>query len=85
MSLSKGSRHGYAMMQDIEQFAGNRLGPGTLYSAIKRLLEKGMIRAEPSADRQRPYRITKTGLNTLETEVEKMRKIVKIGTRRLKF
>jgi len=36
-SLAEGPKHGYAMKQDIAQFAGVELGPGTLYSAITRL------------------------------------------------
>jgi len=43
-SLAEGDKHGYAMMVDIERFAGVRLGPGTLYGAITRLEEQGWIR-----------------------------------------
>jgi DNA-binding PadR family transcriptional regulator len=85
MSLADGARHGYAVMQDIEQFSGIKLGPGTLYTAISRLVEKRMIRPEPVADRQRPYRITNTGLATLAEEVQKMRRVVNVGARRLRF
>jgi DNA-binding PadR family transcriptional regulator len=85
MSLAGGARHGYSVMQDIEQFAGIKLGPGTLYTAITRLVEKGMILPEPTADRQRPYRITKTGLANLTGEVQKMRRIVNVGNKRLSF
>lgn len=85
MSLAEGARHGYSVMRDIEQFAGVKLGPGTLYTAITRLVEKGMIRPEPAADRQRPYRLTKSGLASLTEEVQKMRRIVNVGTRRLSF
>lgn len=85
MSLAEGERHGYAVMQDIEQFSGIKLGPGTLYTAITRLVEKGLIRPLPAADRQRPYRITKTGLASLTEEVQKMRRIVNVGTKRLSF
>ena len=38
-SLADGEKHGYAMMEDIQSFAGVRLGPGTLYGAITRLEE----------------------------------------------
>ena len=72
-------------MQDIEHFSGTKLGPGTLYTAITRLAEKGKIRPEPVEDRQRPYRITKAGLRSLSEQLEKMRKIVNIGVRRLSF
>ena len=84
-SLANGPKHGYAVMQDVEQFSGTRLGPGTLYAAITRLVEKGKIRPERVEDRQRPYRITKEGLSSLSEELEKMRKLVKFGLRRLSF
>jgi DNA-binding PadR family transcriptional regulator len=84
-SLADGPKHGYAVMQDIEHFSGTKLGPRTLYTAITRLAEKGKIRPEPVEDRQRPYRITKAGLGSLSEQLEKMRKIVNIGVRRLSF
>lgn len=84
-SLANGSKHGYAVMQDIEQFSGTKLGPGTLYTAITRLVEKGKIRPEAVEDRQRPYRITKEGVACLSEELEKMRRIARFGLRRLRF
>ena len=84
-SLSDGPKHGYAVMQDIEQFSGTRLGPGTLYTAITRLVEKGLIRPEPAEQRQRPYRITKAGLTSLSEQLKDMRTIANIGLRRLSF
>ena len=42
-SLASGPKHGYAIMSDIETFADVRLGPGTLYTAITRLVEKKLI------------------------------------------
>ena len=43
-SLAEGDKHGYGIMEDIQSFAGIRLGPGTLYGAISRLEERGWIR-----------------------------------------
>src|SRR5438094_5983437 len=68
-SLADGDKHGYAMMEDIQRFAGMRLGPGTLYGAITRLEERGWIRAVTGDDRRRPYRITAEGKRHLETEL----------------
>ena len=45
-SLANGPKHGYLIMQDIESFSKNKLGPGTLYTAITRLVEKGWISPE---------------------------------------
>lgn len=84
-SLADGPKHGYAVMQDIEQFSGTKLGPGTLYTAITRLVEKGRICPEAVEDRQRPYRITKEGVTSLSEELEKMRRIARFGLRRLSF
>jgi DNA-binding PadR family transcriptional regulator len=41
-SLADGRKHGYAIMKDIGSFSGNTLLPGTLYTAITRLVEKGL-------------------------------------------
>ena len=84
-SLAESAKHGYAIMQDIEHFSGTKLGPGTLYTAITRLVEKGMIKPEVPADRQRPYRITKQGLGVLSTQLRDMQTVVKIGIKRLAF
>src|SRR5438067_76111 len=84
-SLADGSKHGYAIMQDIESFSRNKLGPGTLYTAITRLVEKGWIQPEVAEQRQRPYRITGTGVRHLERQLRNMRNIASIGLRRLRF
>ena len=62
-SLAAGPKHGYALTKDIEAFAGVSLGPGTLYGAIARLEERGLIAPVPvgSDARRRPYRITGEG------------------------
>jgi len=51
-SLAGGDQHGYAMMEDIERFAGVRLGPGTLDGAITRLEEPGRMRPVRAEDRR---------------------------------
>lgn len=82
-SLAGGPKHGYALMQDIEGFAGVRLGPGTLYGALARLEEDGLVAALPADDRRRPYEITPAGRTTLEQELSEHAKVAKIGLRRL--
>jgi DNA-binding PadR family transcriptional regulator len=83
-SLADGDKHGYAMMEDIERFAGVRLGPGTLYGAITRLEERGWIRGLHAEDRRRPYRLTGAGREYLEEQVAAMGRIVKTARERLK-
>jgi DNA-binding PadR family transcriptional regulator len=83
-SLAEGEKHGYAIMEDIERFAGVRLGPGTLYGAITRLEEKGMIRPAAAADRRQPYALTATGRTVLEEQTANLERILKTALRRLR-
>ena len=83
-SLADGDKHGYAMMEDIRQFAGVRLGAGTLYGAITRLEELGWIAGLESEDRRRPYRLTASGRRHLEEQMVALDKMVKRTLRRLK-
>jgi DNA-binding PadR family transcriptional regulator len=83
-SLAESDKHGYAMMEDIEQFAGVRLGPGTLYGAITRLEQQKWIRPVPSDDRRQPYRITAEGRAHLTELLKQLDQVVKAGQRRLK-
>jgi DNA-binding PadR family transcriptional regulator len=82
-SLAGGDKHGYAMMEDIERFAGVRLGPGTLYGAITRLEERGWIAPVSSEDRRQPYTITGAGREHLDEQLAHLGRIVRAGQRRL--
>jgi DNA-binding PadR family transcriptional regulator len=83
-SLADGDKHGYAMIEDIEQFAGVKLGPGTLYGAITRLEESGWIAPVPSEDRRQPYTLTALGRRSLETELNALNGVLKTAMKRLK-
>lgn len=84
-SLADGDKHGYAMMEDIERFAGVRLGPGTLYGAITRLEQRGWIRPLKGAeDRRQPYTLTADGRRHLEEQLADLNQIVKVGLKRLR-
>ena len=83
-SLAEGEKHGYAMMEDIERFAGVRLGPGTLYGAITRLEESGWIAPLPSAERRKPYRITADGRRFLEEQMTSAHRVAKVALDRLR-
>ena len=83
-SLADGPRHGYAMVQDVEETTGVRLGPGTLYGAIARLESRGLIEAIDSEDsRRRPYRLTTRGVEVLEHQLASMQRFAGLGRRRL--
>ncbi len=82
-SLAGGPKHGYAMIQDIEELSGIRLEVGTLYGALTRLEEQGWIEPLESTDRKRPYRLTALGLSVLQEQLATMQQILKISLQRL--
>ena len=82
-SLAAGPRHGYAMVEDIAAFGGGRLGPGTLYGALARLEESGLIEPLDSEDRRRPYRITSAGMTVLGGEIDALERVVRTVRGRL--
>jgi len=83
-SLAGGPKHGHALLKDIEEFAGVKLGPGALYGAITRLEERGLIEPLESEDRRRPYEITAKGSEVLADSIAQMRELVRVGQARLK-
>ncbi len=82
-SLASGPKHGYAMIQDIEQFCGTHLEVGTLYGAIARLEKQGWIEALELVERRRPYRLTSEGKAVLQKQLATMSKVVATGSQRL--
>ena len=64
-ALITGPKHGYAMIQEIEESTGATLGPGTLYGAIPRLESRGLIRRLPGEERRQPYELTAKGSSLL--------------------
>jgi len=83
-SLADGQKHGYAMMTDIADFAGVSMGPGTLYGAIGRLEQDGLIEAASPTTRRQPYRITARGRKHLEAQIAALAPIIRVSTRRLR-
>jgi DNA-binding PadR family transcriptional regulator len=71
------------LTKDIEEFAGVALGPGTLYGAITRLEERGMIEPLGEEGRRRPYRLTAAGGAQLAEAVQAMGAIAREGAARL--
>ena len=83
ISLSAGPKHGHAMLLDVASFAGVRLGPGTLYGALTRLEEDGLVEALPLEGRRRPYRLTELGTTLLAAQLEGLAGFARTGLRRL--
>lgn len=82
-SLADWPKHGYALIKDIESFAGVKLGPGTLYSALAKLEQVGFVEALPAEDRRRPYRITAAGREFLYERLTELARIAQVGLRRI--
>lgn len=82
-SLAAWPKHGYALIKDIESFAGVRLGAGTLYSALAKLERAGLVEALPAEDRRRPYQITAAGREFVYARLTESARIAEIGLRRI--
>jgi DNA-binding PadR family transcriptional regulator len=85
VSLADRDRHGYSVMQDVSDRTGGdvRLSPSTLYAAIKRLLEQGLIeelseRPDPEHDdqRRRYYRLTRLGRQVATAEARRLEQLL---------
>jgi DNA-binding PadR family transcriptional regulator len=83
VSLSDGPKHGYAIMTDVDEGTGRPLGPGTLYAALARLEERGLIEALEPVDRRRPYRLTGVGATILKEQLANLEAFARLGLRRL--
>jgi DNA-binding PadR family transcriptional regulator len=88
LALADGEKHGYAIMKDVEtQTAGAiKMGPGTLYGSIKRMLAAGLIeesdlRPDPALDdeRRRYYRLTGLGQKVVSAESQRLAKLVEVA------
>jgi PadR family transcriptional regulator, regulatory protein PadR len=89
-ALTEQPLHGYGVMLAVRELSGQRLNlrPGTLYAALDRLAEDGLLvvdREEANAGRlRRYYRLTDAGYGALATEVERLRANASIAAARLR-
>jgi len=84
LSLAIKSRHGYEIMKQVEQDSQQkiRLGPGTLYGSIKRLLESALIREVPGSNsRRKYYTLTELGRASLSKELERYNDAIELAKR----
>jgi len=88
LALVDGEKHGYSIMKDVEKQTEGKLkmGPGTLYGSIKRMLTAGFIaeadeRPDPTLDdeRRRYYRLSDLGLKALSVESYRLEQAVKVA------
>lgn len=87
LALAEGQRHGYAIAQEIEASTEGelRMGPGTLYGSINRMLVAGLIEEAPRRkrpdddERRRYYRMTPVGRKALDAELARLARVVKVA------
>lgn len=86
LALSAEERHGYAIMKQVEEDSQGKvkMGPGTLYGSIGRMIEAGVIResqrkTDPDDQRRVYYKITALGQKALAAELERYDEIVAIA------
>lgn len=90
LALADGERHGYAIAREIDAVTKGavRMGPGTLYGTLQRLVASALV--EPSHathrngddPRRRYYRLTARGRSTLKTEIDRLATVVSVARRR---
>ena len=91
LSLSPKPKHGYAIMKDVQALSDSRivLSTGTLYGALKRLLDQGWIdRVEDAASKGNPrdrkvYRLSEHGQRVLKDEVARLNKLLAAADQRM--
>jgi DNA-binding PadR family transcriptional regulator len=88
LALAGGDRHGYGIMQDIAEHTDGslRMGAGTLYGTIQRLMDAGLVREVESPppqtvrdERRRHYRLTPAGRRALDAEVQRLEELVRLA------
>jgi DNA-binding PadR family transcriptional regulator len=88
LALAGGDRHGYGIMQDVSQHTDGalRMGAGTLYGTIQRLMDQGLVREVESPkpqtardEKRRHYRLTPAGRQALHGEVQRLEHLVGVA------
>jgi DNA-binding PadR family transcriptional regulator len=87
LSLADHPRHGYAILRDTEEMSDGRvrLSTGTLYGALRRLLEDGWIerfKEEDTSRGKKAYRLTSLGRGNLQTEVSRLKQLARLASLR---
>ena len=86
LALTDEERHGYGILKDVLRQTGDavRLGPGTLYGTLQRLMEAGWVEESDGPaiivdERRRHYRLTRAGRRALEADVQRMEGLVRVA------
>ena len=88
LALASQERHGYDIMKQVQSDSKNtiKLGPGTLYGAIKRMLEEKLIETtEETHSRRKYYKLTEKGRSIFSNELQRYNEAVELAKRRSLF
>jgi DNA-binding PadR family transcriptional regulator len=93
LALTGGDLHGYGIMLEVARQSGGqyKIGPGTLYDNIKKLLKLGLVEESPAdksesdAEPRRKYRLTKMGSSVLAAETERLTGVLREARRGLRL
>ena len=95
LALTGGDLHGYGIMLEVARQSGGRykIGPGTLYDNLKKLLKLGLVEEAPAdssdansdAEPRRKYRLTQSGTAVLAAETERLTGLLRIARRSLRL
>lgn len=79
LALLGGEQHGYALMQAVEELSDGsvKMGPGTLYGTLNRLVTDGLIEETRQDERRRFYRLTAQGERVASAEMARLESLVK--------
>lgn len=88
LSLAERPRHGYSILKDVEGMSSGRvvLSTGTLYGALRRLLDGGWIERVQEEERSRgrqAYRLTSAGRRNLQLEVSRLKHLTRVAALRV--
>ena len=81
LAMEEGARYGYAIMQHAEEASGLRMGPGTVYGAIQRMEDGGLVRESdlPGDGRRKVYEMTPRGGEALRTEAARLDRLASLA------
>lgn len=86
VALTSGDLHGYGIMLEVTRQSGGvaKIGPGTLYDNLKKLLAEDLVEEVKGADR-REYRLTALGAGVLRAETERLAQVIRAARRGLRL
>jgi len=90
LALTARNLHGYGIIQEVKRLSDGkyRIGPGTLYDNLKKLINRGWVEDYeddhlPAEERRRMYRLTGYGRAALQADVNRLKKVLRVAARRL--